>query len=201
MAKNTSTPFTRFTSPAQQAPKDFALVDKSGELETFNVAWNNNVAGWTEAAIIGNPWSNLNDAPRDQYYNPLERGMGTQGDAVITWTPFPNRLIAYLTDPNSAKLPQLGAPLSMDQVMALADDGQITINGKTLLLYDPAGKGTLLQLPKTRCPNINWTGPLGDFSPSGPRGWLDEYCEWSVTYDTDTKRAMRSVMFTCENPA
>jgi hypothetical protein len=36
------------------------------------------------------------------------------------------------------------------------------------------------------------------YTPTGPRGWQDEYCEWSVTRDANNK--ITSVMFTCENP-
>jgi hypothetical protein len=36
------------------------------------------------------------------------------------------------------------------------------------------------------------------YTPTGPRGWQDEYCEWSVARDADNK--ITSVMFTCENP-
>jgi hypothetical protein len=36
------------------------------------------------------------------------------------------------------------------------------------------------------------------YPPTGPRGWQDEYCEWSVTRDPTGK--ITSVMFTCENP-
>lgn len=36
------------------------------------------------------------------------------------------------------------------------------------------------------------------YPPTGPRGWQDEYCEWSVTRDTNNR--ITSVMFTCENP-
>jgi hypothetical protein len=36
------------------------------------------------------------------------------------------------------------------------------------------------------------------YPPTGPRGWQDEYCEWSVTRNSDGK--ITSVMFTCENP-
>jgi hypothetical protein len=36
------------------------------------------------------------------------------------------------------------------------------------------------------------------YTPTGPRGWQDEYCEWSVTRDANDK--ITSVMFTCENP-
>jgi hypothetical protein len=36
------------------------------------------------------------------------------------------------------------------------------------------------------------------YTPTGPRGWQDEYCEWSVARDCASK--ITSVMFTCENP-
>lgn len=36
------------------------------------------------------------------------------------------------------------------------------------------------------------------YPPTGPRGWQDEYCEWSVKRDGNNK--ITSVMFTCENP-
>jgi len=37
------------------------------------------------------------------------------------------------------------------------------------------------------------------YPPTGPRGWQDEYCEWSVTRDPATNK-IAGVMFTCENP-
>ncbi|HLP90409.1 MAG TPA: hypothetical protein VK184_17715 [Nostocaceae cyanobacterium] len=39
--------------------------------------------------------------------------------------------------------------------------------------------------------------PDPDYSPQGPRGWQDEYCEWSVTRNGEGK--ITKVMFTCEN--
>ena len=36
------------------------------------------------------------------------------------------------------------------------------------------------------------------YHPQGPRGWQDEYCEWSVTRNSSGK--ITKVMFTCENP-
>ncbi|RCK50360.1 hypothetical protein TH25_12285 [Thalassospira profundimaris] len=195
-----STPFTKFTSPAHQAPKDYKKLGMENELPQFENDWNAYVAGWTESSIIGNPWTDLNDAPRSEYYNPLVEGFGEAGDAVITWTPFPNRLITFFNSPDAANNPQLGGkPLTMNDVMSLADTGKISVDGKDLYLYDPSGTQTILQIPVTLCPQIDWEGKYQDFSPSGPRGWLDEYCEWSITYDGSG--AMRSVMFTCENPA
>ena len=39
--------------------------------------------------------------------------------------------------------------------------------------------------------------PDANYSPQGPRGWQDEYCEWSVTRNAVGK--ITKVMFTCEN--
>ena len=39
--------------------------------------------------------------------------------------------------------------------------------------------------------------PDANYSPTGPRGWQDEYCEWSVTRNEAGK--ITKVMFTCEN--
>lgn len=194
-----SKPFNEFTTPAHQAPKDFNKLGLEQDLKPFQRDWSDNVSGWTEMAITGNPWSNINDAPRSDYFNPLKEGDGEGQPVVISWTPFPNRLIKFLTDQGAANNPQLERPLSKTEVMALADSGEIEVNGKVLKLYDPEGKGTLLKIPATLCPEVDWQGKYSDFSPSGPRGWLDEYCEWSITYDKAGN--MRSVMFTCENPA
>lgn len=40
-------------------------------------------------------------------------------------------------------------------------------------------------------------GPPAGYRPSGARGWQDEYCEWSVTRNSDGK--ITRVAFTCEN--
>jgi hypothetical protein len=192
--------FTCFTTPAHQGPKDYQQLGlPAADLAAFQKGWSDNVAGWTEMSIIGNPWSNLNDAPRDNYYNPLTAGMGTATAAVVEWTPFPNRLIQFLTNPGITNGGQLTAPLTMDQVQALADTGQIAQNGTTYVLYDPQPGQVLLKIPAERCPSINWTGKYTDFSPPGPRGWQDEYCEWSILRNAAGK--MQSIAFTCENPA
>ena len=39
--------------------------------------------------------------------------------------------------------------------------------------------------------------PDPNYRPQGPRGWQDEYCEWSVTRNADNQ--ITKVMFTCEN--
>lgn len=192
--------FKEFTPPAQQAAKDFKKIGMEDDLAPFCSAWNTNVTGWTEMAIIGNPWTSVNDAPRSDYFNPLLTGYGAGVDVPIDWTPFPNRLIQFFTTPQAVANPQLGgSPLSTEQILDLADTGEIDIKGTTYKLYDPSGTSDILNIPATLCPEIDWQGKFAPFAPSGPRGWLDEYCEWSIEYDADGK--MRSVMFTCENPA
>jgi hypothetical protein len=57
-------------------------------------------------------------------------------------------------------------------------------------------------VPTSACPGIDWSSSKSGwstFGPPGPRGWQDEYCEWSVTRDPASNK-VTSVMFTCENP-
>jgi hypothetical protein len=42
------------------------------------------------------------------------------------------------------------------------------------------------------------TGTSAPYYPYGPRGWQDEYCEWSVTRNSSGK--ITRIDFTCENP-
>ena len=176
----------RFHSPGYQAEKDFGN-DLDG-LDQFNEQWNNNLNRWTNQSIVGNPWSNQYDDNRYYYVNPLTTSLNPGNPVPITWNPFPNRLFNFFQDPQAPANEQL----STDQIFALADAGAITINGVTT----PIGN---LQVPQQLCPNNNWQGTLIGYTPTGSRGWLDEYCEWSIRYDPDGQ--LRSVMFTCENPA
>ena len=59
-----------------------------------------------------------------------------------------------------------------------------------------ADTGNIPQVTEDLC-----NGPISPtpFGPSGPRGWQDEYCEWSVKRDPATNEIL-SVMFTSENP-
>lgn len=120
-------------------------------------AWNKNVNRWTEAAILGDPWTVLNDRDRSYYYNPLTTELPpgvTLTDAPIPWTAFPNRILHFF--PNASKREQ----------WKFADEGPPNVGGNP-------------------------------YTPEGPRGWQDEYCEWSVTRGDDGK--ITKVMFTCEN--
>ncbi|MDP1051231.1 hypothetical protein, partial [Klebsiella quasipneumoniae] len=87
--------------------KDYNRLGLENQLPQFETDWNNNVTGWTQMSVIGNPWSNLNDAPRSGYYNPLESGYGTLPPVTITWQPFPNRLWTFFYNNGAAVVPQL----------------------------------------------------------------------------------------------
>lgn len=192
--------FSAFSTPALQGAKDYAQLGlPAADLAAFQTDWSDYVAGWTAMGMIGNPWSNQNDAPRDNYYNPIVSGMGTLPAAVVQWVPFPNRLIQFLTNAGITNGGQFTRALTMDEVFAFADTGEFTMNGTTYVLNAPTGAQVLLKIPGERCPAINWTGPYVDFSPSGPRGWQDEYCEWSILRNAAGQ--MQSIAFTCENPA
>ena len=118
---------------------------------------------------------------------------------MITWVPFPNRLITFFTWDGAENNPQLKRKLSIDEVMAMADSNTVAGHDSVFHMYSPDEPEKTLVIPGTRCPSIDWSKNWVPFSPQGPRGWLDEYCEWSITRNAEHK--MTSIMFTCENPA
>lgn len=193
-----------FNTPAFQGPKDYDTAGgTSADLQRFLQSWNTNLGQWTAMAAIGNPWSSLNDAPRAYYFNPMVTGWPDAKPQPVEWVPFPNRLITFFQNPNIIKGNQLPAALTDEQLLELADLGRITVEGGTWKLFDPASNADdVLRIPAAKCPDIDWAGDYMTFSPAGPRGWLDEYCEWSITWKDDQPGTqIQSVMFTCENPA
>ncbi|WP_322051979.1 hypothetical protein [Paraburkholderia bannensis] len=195
-----------FNTPAGQGLKDFDKVQaKPALLNAFLQDWNDNVAQWTAASVIGDPWSNQNDAPRAWYFNPQKTGWPADGQTVpITWTPFPNRLSTFFGPTSQIeKGGQLPGPLTDTQIYQLADLNTVTSGNKQFVLYSADPKATnVLKVPTTKCPGIKWDGDYMGFSPVGPRGWLDEYCEWSITWANNVPGSeMESITFTCENPA
>lgn len=147
-------------------------------------AWSQNVNGFTNQAITGNPWNALNSAQQTGYYNPLNTPIPAGAGAVdVAWIAFPNRLVQYLGQNQSPANPY---GLSMDTLYQLADTGQL---------------GNY-QIPTSLCPLPDWTatGPNArkPYGPYGPRGWLDEYCEFSVVRNSAGK--ITRIDFTCENP-
>ncbi|HET7868413.1 MAG TPA: hypothetical protein VFL86_28715 [Burkholderiaceae bacterium] len=166
----------RFTTPA--CNNDFP--DDPASYEKLATAWSQNVNGFTNQAITGNPWNSLYSAAQTAYYNPLATPIPAGSGAVdVAWIAFPNRLVQYLGQdqqpPNPYKLPQA----TLNQ---LADTGELA----------------KYQIPTVRCPQADWTGSLEAYGPYGPRGWLDEYCEFSVVRNAANK--IVRIDFTCENP-
>lgn len=154
--------------------------------------WSWNLIGDTLTAITGDPWNVLSDQNRYFYFNPLTTTIPPNAKVVpIQWVAFPNRVLWYFSQGGSPGNP---FQLSSDAVLELADTGKVASN--------PTFANGFPQVPTDVCPQINWNSPKSGwrtFGPPGPRGWQDEYCEWSVTRDPASKK-ITSVMFTCENP-
>jgi hypothetical protein len=160
--------------------------------------WNQNLTGFTNQAIIGNTWNSINTPPTPNYYNPATTTpIGTVSGAGVPWIPFPGRFTTYY-GPNST------TPLGDEQMWELADTGYYT--------DDSGNKVTFPQITSVPCtafqpqafPSNGPCGCSGDatdmipYGPYGPRGWQDEYCEWSVT--RNDKNEITRIDFTCENP-
>jgi len=166
----------RFTLPA--CNNDFP--DDPVKYEQLANAWSQNVAGFTNQAIFGNPWTSTFTAAQSGYYNPLLTPIPAGSAAVdVPWIAFPNRLIQYLGE---AQTPPNPHNFSQSTLYQLADSGALSS----------------YPIPKSLCPQADWTGELHAFGPYGPRGWLDEYCEFSVARDGGGK--IVRIDFTCENP-
>ena len=157
--------------------------------------WNWNLIGDTLTSITGDPWNVLNDNNRYFYFNPVSTPIPAGATvAPINWIAFPNRLLWYFTQGGSPGNP---FQITNAQVLELADTGKIAGNPSFANGF-PAVPRNLSDI----CPAINWASDPSQwqtYGPPGARGWLDEYCEWSVTRDPSTGK-ITSVMFTCENP-
>ncbi|HEV7764802.1 MAG TPA: hypothetical protein VGQ76_07375 [Thermoanaerobaculia bacterium] len=166
----------RFTTPA--CNNDFP--DDPASYEKLAAAWSQNVEGFTQQAITGNPWNSLYSSQQTGYYDPMSTPMPAGSFAVdVAWIAFPNRLIQYLGQNQIPANPYNLLPPVLNE---LADSGQLAN----------------YPIPNTRCPQADWSGSLEPYGPYGPRGWLDEYCEFSVVRDASNNIAR--VDFTCENP-
>lgn len=165
----------RFTTPGchNDFPDDPQLYEKLAEL------WSQNVDGFTRQAITGNPWNSLYQAQQNGYYNPLTTSIPAGCGAVdVAWIAFPNRLVQYLAEEQTPPNPY---NLKPEELYELADNGALS----------------RFQIPSNRCPQADWSGSLIPYGPYGPRGWQDEYCEFSVTRNAAGK--ITRIDFTCEN--
>lgn len=171
-----------FDPPAMQ--NDFGTDHQA--YQRFVASWSKEVDNWTEQAIVGDPWSVDFDHDRSAYFNPLKVGIPQDAPvAPIYWRAYPNRpQVLFGQNPDRSKR------LSRQQIYQLVDTGAVTINGKTVKISE-------VRIPSKLCPHIDWSGEQVVYYPPGPRGWQDEYCEWSVQRNAAGK--IVRVMFTCEN--
>jgi hypothetical protein len=176
----------QFDTPAFQGEKDFQSQTPA-LAEEFLTAWSNYVTYCVKNSQMGNPWTNSYDHPRAWYYNPLEQPDSTpsvDNTVPIQWTAFPNRVNFYFMN---LFVQKFGKDQAQDKLQELADIGPAVFTKKY---------GVALLVPQNGCdPKSPVTRSFG---PNGPRGWQDEYTEWSVT--RDGKGNITAVDFTHENP-
>lgn len=135
----------------------------------LRAAWSQNLNRWTQLAILGDPWGSINDQNRAFFVNPL-----TFSQAAPTTAP---TLISWNAFPGRFGA-FYGSSMSPYDLFAMADYG------------GPP------QMPTSICAPID--DDLTVYTPVGPRGWQDEYCEWAVERDSDGN--ILKIIFTCENP-
>ncbi len=142
--------------------------------------WTIDVNGWIQQATPD---------PAYFFYNPLDVDIPRDtAAALVSWVAFSGRIDQFYssTPPVSPPNPYR---LTQDQIYQLADTGY----------YIAAGQNTTFQdIPSQLCPQATWSGTLKTFGPYGPRGWMDEYCEWTTVRNGDSK--LVRVDFACENP-
>lgn len=165
---------TSFSLPA--FIQDFS-VDSPQDVE-MKRQWNINVSGWITQAMPPSP---------SFFYDPTSTDIPAGSPSLLVqWVAFPGRLDQFYsnTPPNN---PQNPYNLTQTQLYSLAD--QYAADGKV---------PSFQEIPSVLCPTAQWNGPLKTFGPYGPRGWLDEYCEWSAARDASGN--LLRVDFACENP-
>ena len=135
------------------------LADLPARQARLDREWHENARGWTEQAILGDPWGSLFASNLDSYFNPLHTDLSDAIVYQISWPAFPNRVAYYFDD------------LTQDEKWEFADTGTVGGVGPTILT-DGVECGFLEGKPGT-LERIS-------FPPYGYRGWLDEYCEMAV---------------------
>ncbi len=183
--------YTPFSTPA-------FIEDLEGSSQVeLNKQWNLNANAFTEQSITGDPWNQgyfdnsgkfIISPAQSYYYNLATTSIPAGTPAIpVSWEAFPRRIIYYLGKNNPSTNPY---NLDQQKLFELADTGYYTDSNKT--------KQSFPKIPVTLCPSPDWKGELQDYGPYGPRGWQDEYSEWSVTRNSDGK--ITRVDFVCENP-
>ncbi|STQ91440.1 hypothetical protein [Iodobacter fluviatilis] len=159
----------------------------SAQNDAVCLQWNTNISGFTAQAIMGDPWNLLYASNQTSYFDTNFTTIpSTATAALIHWTAFPNRLSQYL---GKGAYPANPYNYSAKQLFAIADQFGTTE------VPVPAFQN----IPTQLCPQATWNSELHMYGPYGPRGWQDEYCEWSVVRDPQSNKITRIDM-TCENP-
>ncbi|WP_187345010.1 hypothetical protein [Cystobacter ferrugineus] len=169
----------QFITPANQI--DFPNDER--KQSALNQQWTTNLTGFTNQGIVGSPWATTESADNTYYFNPTTADTTGAIYAQIQWNAFPGRLSYYYGKNGGGKTNVSGLILSDDDLLSLADTGK-----------------TLEGIPFSQLPQIinPCSGARSSYGPFGPRGWQDEYCEWSVQRDGNNN--IVRIDFTCENP-
>ncbi|MBR9920348.1 MAG: hypothetical protein GYB31_05855 [Bacteroidetes bacterium] len=147
--------------------------DDNAKQEALLDLWNVNLNGFTAQGQLGDPWNATNMDDITHYFNPAYTpGYDSAAIASIIWGALPGRVAFYFAD------------LSEDEQFSISDTG-LKIDGS-----EPP------PIPADPCNMDN--GKTMVFGPYGPRGFQDEYSEWSV--QKDAAGNITRIDFTCENP-
>lgn len=212
-----------YTTPANIAQKD--LAGDPDALKDMLSRWDETMNAFTQMGIVGNPWTNNNDAPRSNYQDP-KKVPPSASDPVqpITWTAFPNKVEWYFNTSQNNPY-QINRAL----IYPLVDEGWLNDNHVMQAWIDAHGDAastlrwnldavlsnnpefgqpsvdnfSAAKIPTDVCPVVNWgqdkqKWTLFSSSVAGPRGWKDEYNEWVVTRNAEGK--ITKIAFTAENP-
>lgn len=168
--------------------------DKARQMQSL---WTHFMGAFAEMAIVGNPWSNDYDAPRENYVD-LSTVTSQQLDAAkiqpITWSAFPNKVNWYFHTSQFN-------PYQLDSALLypLADEGRLNPDDPVLqrwiTLQDAGQSGTPVQdnldavltnfpdinspdlssfapleIPTEICPLVNWNQPKKD--ADGQDNWV-----------------------------
>ncbi|WP_435022490.1 hypothetical protein TA3x_001567 [Tundrisphaera sp. TA3] len=87
-------------------PANISDLTDPAQDELLRAEWSSNVNRWTETAILGDPWSSLNDQNRSFYDNPLQTDLAGGSAKLISWFAFPNRILVNFA--NASFLDQMG---------------------------------------------------------------------------------------------
>jgi len=131
--------------------------------------WDVNLTAFTEQGMVGTPWNATNASPITNYFNPKVTPIPTGTPTVpIQWVVFPNRINYYCST------------YTQTDIYSLADTGLDTSGKSFPEITNPCTLDSVI------------------YGPYGPRGWQDEYCEWSIAYDANGN--ITRIDFTCESP-